>query len=48
MNFAQETKSNTLILRISGDLIGEDNGTRLLEASNEAIASKTATCIIGF
>lgn len=46
MNFEQESKSHALILRISGDLIGEDNGTRLLEAANEAIANKTATCII--
>jgi hypothetical protein len=25
MNFAQEIKGNSLILRITGDLIGEDN-----------------------
>ena len=46
MNFAQEIKSNTLILRISGDLIGEDNGTRLVEAVNEAVGHKVMTCII--
>lgn len=46
MNFAQEIKSNTLILRISGDLIGEDNGTRLVEAVNEAVSHKLLTCII--
>ena len=46
MNFIQEIKSNTLILRISGDLIGEDNGTRLVEAVNEAVSHKVLTCII--
>ncbi len=46
MNFAQEIKSNTLILRISGDLIGEDTGTRLVEAVNEAVSHKVMTCVI--
>ena len=46
MNFAQEIKSNTLVLHISGDLIGEDNGTRLVEAVNEAVGHKVMTCII--
>jgi len=46
MNFAQEIKSNTLILRISGDLIGEDAGTQLVGAVNEAVDHKVMTCII--
>ncbi len=46
MNFEQEIKSNTLILRISGDLIGEDNGTRLVEAVNEVVGHQVLTCII--
>jgi anti-sigma B factor antagonist len=46
MNFAQETKSNSLILRISGDLIGEDNGTQLIEAVNNAISHNVLLCII--
>src|SRR5215475_1536732 len=46
MNFIQEIRSNTLILRISGDLIGEDNGGRLVEAVNEAVGHKVLTCII--
>jgi anti-sigma B factor antagonist len=46
MNFAQEIKSNTLVLRIAGDLIGEDSGTRLLETVNEAVSHKVMTCII--
>lgn len=46
MNFAQEIKQNTLILRISGDLIGEDSGTRLLETVNDAVSHKVPACII--
>ena len=46
MNFAQEIKLNTLILRISGDLIGEDNGTHLVQAVNDAVGHKVTTCII--
>ena len=46
MNFAQEIKSNALILRISGDLIGEDAGTQLVSAVNEAVGHKVLICII--
>ena len=46
MNFAQEIRSNTLILRISGDLIGEDSGASLVEVVNEAVSHKVLTCII--
>lgn len=46
MNFAQEIKGNSLILRISGDLIGEDNGMQLIGAVNEAVSHQVRTCII--
>ena len=46
MNFAQEIKSNALILRISGDLIGEDNGNTLVDAVNDAVGHQVLTCII--
>src|SRR5450432_2545771 len=46
MTFAQEITSNALILRISGDLIGEDNGTHLVGAVNDAMSHQTITCII--
>ncbi|HMJ70997.1 MAG TPA: STAS domain-containing protein [Cyclobacteriaceae bacterium] len=46
MNFAQEIRSNTLILRVSGDLIGEDTGTRLIDAVSDALSHKVPTCII--
>ncbi|MEQ1588030.1 MAG: STAS domain-containing protein [Cyclobacteriaceae bacterium] len=46
MNFAQEIKGNSLILRISGDLIGEDNGTQLIAAVNDAVSHQVRACII--
>ncbi|MEQ8301741.1 MAG: STAS domain-containing protein [Cyclobacteriaceae bacterium] len=46
MNFRQEIKTNVLILRISGDLIGDDTGTNLLDAVNEAVSHKLVTCVI--
>lgn len=46
MNFAQEIKGTSLVLRISGDLIGEDSGTQLVSAVNEAVSHKVLTCII--
>ncbi|HEY5825418.1 MAG TPA: STAS domain-containing protein [Cyclobacteriaceae bacterium] len=46
MNFAQEIKAGTLILRISGDLIGEDSGTTMVEAVSAAVNHKVLTCII--
>jgi len=45
MNFAQEIKSNTLILRISGDLIGEDSGA-VIDAVSDALSHKVLVCII--
>ena len=46
MTFGQEIKSNTLTLRISGDLIGEEKNTRLFESINEAVSHKVLVCII--
>lgn len=34
------------MLRISGDLIGEDNGVQLVAAVNDAMSHKVMTCII--
>jgi anti-sigma B factor antagonist len=46
MNFSKEIKSGALILRLSGDLIGEDDGARLIGAVSEALSQKIITCII--
>ncbi|NOS94224.1 MAG: STAS domain-containing protein [Cyclobacteriaceae bacterium] len=46
MNFSQEIKESILTLRIAGDLIGEDSGTQLVGAVNDAVSHKVLTCII--
>ena len=46
MIFEQEIKGNTLILRLSGDLIGEDNGANILDKVNNAIQDQVRICII--
>ena len=46
MTFGQEIKSNTLTLRISGDLIGEEIDGKLFESVNEAVSHKVLVCII--
>jgi anti-sigma B factor antagonist len=46
MTFGQEIKSNTLTLRISGDLIGEEKDSKLFESINEAVSHKVLICII--
>lgn len=46
MTFAQEIKNKTLTLRIAGDLIGEDSGTKLVGAVNDVIGHQVLTCII--
>lgn len=34
------------MLRISGDLIGEDDGSRLISAVNDAVGHNVPTCIV--
>jgi anti-sigma B factor antagonist len=46
MTFEKEVKENVLIIRLSGDLIGEDNGAGLLEIATNAIQQQVLTCII--
>jgi anti-sigma B factor antagonist len=46
MIFEHQIKDNAFIIRLSGDLIGEDSGTQLLESVNGAIQQKVLTCII--
>ena len=46
MIFEQEVKSNVLILRLSGDLIGEDNGANILDKVNTAIQDDVRTCVV--
>lgn len=46
MKFEQEIRNNTFVVRLAGDLIGEQTGTNLLDAVNSAIQEKVLTCII--
>jgi anti-sigma B factor antagonist len=46
MTFEKEVKENALIIRLSGDLIGEDNGASLLEIATSSIQQQVLTCII--
>lgn len=46
MIFEQELKENALILRLSGDLIGEDNGANILDKVNTAIHDKVRLCVV--
>jgi anti-sigma B factor antagonist len=46
MIFEQEVKENVLILKLSGDLIGEDNGANILDKVSIAILDKIRLCIV--
>jgi anti-sigma B factor antagonist len=46
MNFSHEVKNNKLILRLSGDLIGEESGSSVLEVVNNAIQQKAMICVV--
>jgi anti-sigma B factor antagonist len=46
MNFTHNIKDNRLVISLSGDLIGEDNGMSILEIANNAIQQKVLDCII--
>jgi len=46
MTFNHEIKDSTLILTLSGDLIGENNGPGLLEIVNTSINDNVLKCIV--
>ncbi len=46
MNFTHEIKNNKLVLSLSGDLIGEDNGASVIEVVADAIQQKVMNCIV--
>ena len=46
MTFEKEISQNHLIIRLGGDLIGEDNGSNILEVANQAIQDKVLVCIV--
>lgn len=46
MTYSYEVKNNKLILRLSGDLIGEENGAAILEVVTNHIQQKIQVCVI--
>ncbi len=46
MNYEKELIDNTLILKLAGDLIGENNGPGLVEVLNQYISKGVNKCII--
>ncbi len=46
MTFNHEIKDQALIIRLSGDLIGEDNGSGILEVATGAIRQAVLVAIV--
>ena len=46
MTFTHEIKDNVLVLRLTGDLIGADNGAGIIEQVNQAILQQARAAII--
>ena len=46
MEFKHEIKGNTLALKLTGDLIGEDNGAAIIEVVSDALQKKVPICIV--
>lgn len=46
MNYTSEINDDVLVVNLSGDLIGEDNGFALLELVNDTISQKIIKCAI--
>ena len=46
MIFTHDTKDNVLFIRLSGDLIGENNTADVIEVVTKAIQEKTKSCIV--
>jgi len=46
MTFNHEIKDNSLVISLSGDLIGENNGPGLLEIVNTSINDGILKCVI--
>jgi anti-sigma B factor antagonist len=46
MKFSSEIKNETLVIRLDGDLIGENDGTGVLTIATDAIQNKIEKCVI--
>ncbi len=46
MKFSAETKNNTLLLHLSGDLIGENDGSNIVGTAADAVQNGVKKCIV--
>jgi anti-sigma B factor antagonist len=46
MKFSSEVKNEALVIRLDGDLIGENDGTGVLALATDAIQKKIGKCVI--
>lgn len=46
MKTAYEFKDNVFVVRLEGDLIGEDGGASIIEKVNEAVEKKARVCLV--
>jgi anti-sigma B factor antagonist len=46
MTFKHAIKNDLVTITLSGDLIGEDNGTNVLEVANNALQQNVKQCLI--
>ena len=46
MKYTSEVNNETLIIRLDGDLIGENDGTGVLSIATDAIQNKVMKCVI--
>ena len=46
MKYTHEVIDNTLVVHLSGDLIGEDNGASILELATDHIKRNIRHCIV--
>lgn len=46
MKYSSEVNNETLIIRLDGDLIGENDGTGVLSIATDAIQNKVMKCVI--
>ena len=46
MKYSNEVVNNALILRLSGDLIGEDDGASILQLATENVINKIRHCLV--
>ena len=46
MKFENEVKNGTLVIRLIGDLIGENDGSGILGVASDAIQNNVLNCIV--